>query len=293
LRLTEVLLPLSLIFIMFNIGLSLTPEDFRRVFRMPRGVGVGLVNLLVVSPLLAAVVATVFNLSPVLAVGLVLLGASPGGTMANMYTHLAKGETALSVTMTAVSSVACVITVPLYLGLADNHFGDGQLIGDVSMIGVAARVVAITLVPLLIGMLIRSRNTDWAIRRKPGFDRAALIVLVLVIIAAVVSEWDLIVDNFAKIALAAFALNVVAMAFSFGTARALRLGDKAATAIALELGIHNATVALTVGNLLGNDGFMVPAGVYSLFMFTNGAIFARYMAKRNSGPITPIRGEPV
>ena len=289
----EILLPLSLVFIMFNIGLSLTAEDFRRVFRIPRGVSVGLVNLLLISPLLAAVVATVFNLSPELAIGLVLLGASPGGTMANMYTHLAKGETALSVTMTAVSSVVCVITIPLYLGLADSHFGDGDLIGDVNMLGVAARVVAITLIPLLIGMFVRSRKTDWAMARKQGFDRAALVILVLVVIAAVVVEWDLIVDNFAKIAVAALVLNIVAMGLSFGTAKAVKLGDRMATAIALELGIHNATVALTVGNLLGNDAFMVPAGVYSLFMFTNGAIFARYMSKRNSGPITPVGGEPV
>lgn len=280
---TEVLLPLSLIFIMFNIGLSLTTDDFRRVLRMPRGVAVGMVNLVIVSPFLAAIIAIVFNLSPVLSVGLVLLGASPGGTMANMYTHLAKGETALSVTMTALSSVLCVITVPLYLGLADNHFGNGELIGDVSMLGVAARVIAITLVPLLIGMFVRSRKEAWAMARKPGFDKAAIIVLVVVIILAVASEWHLITDNFAKIALAALALNIIAMAFSFGMARALKLGDRAATAIALELGIHNATVALAVGNLLGDDGFMVPAGVYSLFMFTNGAIFARFMAKRNAG----------
>jgi len=289
----EILLPLSLFFIMFNIGLSLTTDDFRRVLRIPRGVSVGMINLLVVSPFLAAIVAVVFNLSPELSIGLVLLGAAPGGTMANMYTHLAKGETALSVTMTALSSVLCVITIPLYLGLADSYFGDGELIGDVNMLGVAARVVAITLIPLLIGMFVRSRSTEWAMARKRGFDRAAIVILVLVVIAAVTVEWDLIVDNFAKIALAALALNILAMSISFGAAKAVKLGDRSATAIALELGIHNATVALTVGNLLGNDAFMVPAGVYSLFMFTNGAIFARYMSKRNSGPITPVGGEPV
>jgi len=282
----EVLLPLSLTFIMFNIGLSLTTEDFRRVLRIPRGVTVGMVNLLIISPFLAVIVATVFNLSPTLSIGLVLLGAAPGGTMANMYTHLAKGETALSVTMTALSSVLCVITIPLYLGLANSHFGNGEdLIGDVSMWGVAGRVIAITLIPLIIGMVVRSRSTEWAMKRKPGFDKAAIVILVLVVIAAVASEWHLIVDNFAKIALAALTLNVLAMGLSFGIARGLKLTERAATAIALELGIHNATVALTVGNLLGNDAFMVPAGVYSLFMFTNGAIFARYMSKRNQSEV--------
>ncbi len=283
----EVVLPLSLVFIMFNIGLSLTPDDFRRVIRIPKGVAVGMFNLLLVSPFLAAIVAIVFNLDPVLAVGLVLLGAAPGGTMANMYTHLAKGETALSVTLTALSSVLCVITVPLYLTLADNYFGDGNLIDDVNMIGVAARVVVITLLPLIAGMVVRQKKADWTDRKKPGLDRAALVVFVLVVIAAVVSEWDIIADNFAKVALAALTLNLLAMGLSFGAAKALRLSEKAATAIALELGIHNATVAITVGGLLGNDAFMVPAGVYSLFMFINGAFFARYMSRRNSTATVP------
>ncbi|MGK2955634.1 MAG: bile acid:sodium symporter family protein [Solirubrobacterales bacterium] len=287
----EVVLPLSLIFIMFNIGLSLTPEDFRRVLKIPRGVAVGMVNLLFVAPLLAAVVATVFDLDPVLAVGLVLLGSAPGGTMANMYTHLAKGETALSVTLTALSSVLCVITVPVYLKLADNHFGGGNLIDDVNMVGVAARVIAITLVPLVLGMLVSSRKPTWTALRKPSLDRAALIVFVLVVIAAVVSEWDTILDNFAAVALATLTLNLLAMGLSFGAAKALKLGDRAATAISLELGIHNATVAITVGDLLGDDAFIVPAGVYSLFMFTNGALFAWFMARRNkSGGATQTLG---
>ncbi|MBK5232770.1 MAG: bile acid:sodium symporter family protein [Thermoleophilia bacterium] len=283
----EVVLPLSLIFIMFNIGLSLTPDDFRRVIRIPKGVAVGMVNLLLVSPFLAAIVATVFDLDPVLAVGLVLLGAAPGGTMANMYTHLAKGETALSVTLTALSSVLCVITVPLYLKLADNHFGGGNLIDDVNMLGVAARVVVITLLPLGVGMFVRRRRPDWTDRRKPGLDRAALIVFVLVVAAAVASEWSTIVDNFAKVALATLTLNLLAMGISFGAAKALRLTERAATAIALELGIHNATVAITVGSLLGDDAFIVPAGVYSLFMFINGTIFARYMSRRNRSELAP------
>jgi BASS family bile acid:Na+ symporter len=277
----EVVLPLSLMFIMFNIGLSLTTDDFKRVIKMPRGVSVGLLNLLFVSPFLAAAVAIIFDLDPVLAIGLVLLGASPGGTMANMYTHLAKGETALSVTLTAISSVVCVITVPVYLTLADNYFGNGELIRDVNMIGVGARVVAITLVPLLIGMLVRRRKEAWTLLRKPALDRAAMVVFVLVVVAAVASEWEMITDNFAKVAIATLVLNLLAMSISFTAARAVKLGDRAATAIALELGIHNATVAITVGGLLGNDAFMIPAGVYSLFMFINGALFAYYMGRRN------------
>ena len=193
-------------------------------------------------------------------------------------------------TLTALSSVLCVITVPIYPNLADSHFGSGNLIEDVNMIGVGARVVLITLVPLAIGMLVRQRKAEWTERRKAGLDRAALVVFVLVVIAAVAPEWDLIEENFAKVALATLTLNVLAMGISFSAARALKLGERAATAIALELGIHNATVAITVGGLLGNDAFMIPVGVYSLFMFINGGIFARYMSKRNKAAAAAVGG---
>ena len=277
----DILLSVSLLFIMFNIGLELTLADFRRVVEVPRGIAVGLGNLIVISPLLAAVVATVFGLDPVLAVGLVLLGSAPGGTMANMYTSLAKGETALSVSLTAVSSVLCVITVPLYLGLADQHFGDGNLIENVNMVWIGLRVLAITLIPLSIGMFVHARRKGWTDRNKERMNRATLVVFGLVVVAAVASEFDVILENFTKVALACLTLNVLAMGFSFFSARALKLTERAATAISLELGIHNAAVAITVGSLLGNDRFIIPAGVYSLFMFTNGALFARYMYKRN------------
>src|ERR687893_1996312 len=148
---TEALLPLGLAVIMVSLGLSLTPADFRRVVVFPKGVSIGLLNLLAISPLLAFGVAELFSLAPVLAVGLVLLGASPGGTMANLLTHLARGDTALSVTMTAVSSLAAVVTVPLYLGLSIDWF-DAPVGDDVSMAGIVARVFAITVVPLSIGM---------------------------------------------------------------------------------------------------------------------------------------------
>src|SRR5688572_13472768 len=148
-------LPISLAVIMASLGLSLTTDDFKRVLKFPRGVGIGLFNLLLVSPLLAFAIAKLFDLDPALAVGLVLLGASPGGTTANLMTHLARGDTALSVSMTALSSIAAVITVPLYLSLAIDHFG-ADIGDDVGMLGISARVFFITVVPVAIGMLIRA-----------------------------------------------------------------------------------------------------------------------------------------
>src|ERR671910_3000925 len=140
------LLPVALAVIMTSLGMSLTVDDFRRVVVYPRGVSIGLANLVLISPLLAFAIAHAFSLEPALAVGLVLLGASPGGTLANLLTHFARGDTALSITMTAISSVAAVVTVPLFLGLATDHFGAAGLDDDVSVLGLVARVLFLTLV---------------------------------------------------------------------------------------------------------------------------------------------------
>lgn len=170
---TSVVLPAALAVIMATLGMALTPADFKRVVEQPRGVFIGMANLLVVSPLLAFAIATLLNLDPLLAVGLVLLGASPGGTMANFLTHLARGSTALSVTITAISSVCALVVVPLYLGLAIDHFG-AELDAELTMLSIVAKVFAITTVPLAVGMLIRARRTTWAIANEQTVKRAAL-----------------------------------------------------------------------------------------------------------------------
>ena len=282
---TDVLLPVALAVIMISLGLSLTPEDFRRVFVFPKGVAIGLTNLLLISPFLAFGVATLFGLDPVLAVGLVLLGASPGGTMANLLTHLARGDTALSVTMTAVSSLAAVVTVPAYLGLAIAHFDAAGLSDDVSMLGVVARVFAITIVPLSIGMWIRSRSPERVAEFEPRVKRVALVAFVLVVIGAVASELDLLVDNFEAVAAAALCLNVAAMTISFTVARLARLDDRQATAIAMELGIHNSTLAITVASAISTE-LAIPAAVYSAFMFFTAGALARVMNRRNAAVAT-------
>ena len=223
-----------------------------------------------------------FALPAALAAGLVLLGASPGGTMANMLTHLARGDVALSVSMTAISSLAAVITVPLFLGLAIDHFGS-DLGSDVEMLGIVARVFVISIVPLGIGMLIRARAPEWTERNYPGFRKASLIVFVLVVVIAVVAEYEKVLENFAEVAAAALALNLAAMTISFWVARAAGLDDRQTTAIAMELGIHNATLAIAVGATVATE-LAIPAAVYSSFMFVSAGLFARLMHDRNAAP---------
>src|SRR5918998_3332828 len=175
-----ILLPIALAVIMTSLGLSLTLADFKRVFVFPKGVAIGMTNLVLISPLLAFGIAELYDLAPELAVGLVLMGAAPGGTTANLMTHLARGDTALSVTMTAISSLAAVVTVPLYLGLSIDYF-DAGVGDDVSMPGIVARVFIILIVPLAVGMWLRSRDPDRADRSESTLRKVAFGFLVLVI----------------------------------------------------------------------------------------------------------------
>jgi bile acid:Na+ symporter, BASS family len=290
----SIVLPIALIGIMVSLGLGLTVDDFKRVIVYPKGVAIGLTNLLLISPLLAFLMAELFGLPAALAVGIVLLGASPGGAMANMLTHLARGDVALSVTMTAISSVAAVVTVPLFLGLAVDRFGAG-LDADPEMLSVVARVFAITLIPLALGMWVRARREDWVLRNYETARRAALVLFVVAVIVAIAAEHDRVLENFTDVAGAAIALNVVAMAISFTVAKLSRLSDRQATAISMELGIHNATLAIAVAATISTE-LAIPAAVYSSFMFVSAGILARIMYRRNGeaadAPSTPVTSTP-
>jgi bile acid:Na+ symporter, BASS family len=287
--LAEILLPVAIATIMGSLGLALTPADFRRVLVAPRGVAIGMLNLALISPLLAFAMAELFGLPAELAVGLVLLGASPGGMMANMLTHLSRGDTALSVTMTAISSVASVVTVPLFLGLATERFGAGDL-GEVSMPGVVALVFAVTIVPVTIGMGLRQRWPERVAVAYPRVRVASLTLFAIVVLGAIASEYDTVAENVEAVAGAALALNVAAMAVSFAMSRVARLDNRQSTAIALELGVHNSTLAIAVGASLASE-LTIPAAVYSSFMLFTGGAFAWWMSRRNvEAPVATTAG---
>jgi bile acid:Na+ symporter, BASS family len=279
--LATLLLPVALAVIMTSLGISLTVDDFRRVVVYPRGVSIGLANLVLISPLLAFAIAEAYSLEPALAVGLVLLGASPGGTMANLLTHLARGDTALSITMTAISSVAAVVTVPLFLELSTDHFGASGLDEDVSMLGVVARVLLITVIPLSFGMWLRVRRPARVAAIEGKFRRVALAAFAAVVVGVIVAEHERVFDNLDDVAAAAVTLNVAAMAISFAIARVARLDNRQSTAIAIELGIHNSTLAIAVGASIATV-LTIPAAVYASFMFLSAGVFARLMYRRNS-----------
>lgn len=279
--LATAVLAVGLAIIMFALGTSLTVADFRRVVTQPRGVAVGMVNLALVAPLLAFAMAELFDLEPVLAAGLVLLGAAPGGALANLLTHLARGDTALSITMTGVSSVASVVTVPLYLGLAADRFGADDLADELSMPRIVARVFIGIAIPLAAGMWVAARRPEWVAARARAIRRAAIVTFAFVVTAAIVSQSGTVLDSFGPVFGAALALNLAAMSISFIAARLVRLDARQSTAIAIELGVHNAALAVAIGASLDEE-LAVPAAVYSSFMLVTAGVFARVMYRRNA-----------
>lgn len=274
-------LPASLFIIMFSLGMALTLADFRRVVLFPRGISIGMLNLLFISPLLAFTLAIAFKLPPELAVGMVLLGASPGGTTANMLTHLARGDTALSISMTAISSVAAVVMTPLVLSLASAHFMSGELALQLDMSGIVVKVLIITLIPLSLGMLVRAKAEAWSLRNEPLAKKIAMVFFVLVVAAALWAERTHIGDNIAVVGAAVLCLNVLAMSVSFVLSTLAGLNGRQATAVSIELGVHNTTLAMAVGAMV-TPTMVIPAAVYGVFMFFTAGAFARWMHQRNA-----------
>lgn len=277
------MLPLALFVIMTGLGLSLTLADFKRVLLYPKGVSIGLFNLLLLSPFWGFLVAKLLNLPPEMAVGMVLLGAAPGGTTANLLTHLARGDVALSVTMTAVSSVAAVITTPLFLALAWQHFMGASAQIELPMDTIVLRVLIITLIPLAIGMLIRAYATAFALRAEPQVKKLALGFFLLVVVGAIFEVQGELMQYAVTVGSATLLLNLLAMSASYFISRRAKLNLRQSTAIAIELGVHNTTLAMAVAGILASLSplLIVPAAIYGIVMFVTAGLFVWLMQQRN------------
>jgi BASS family bile acid:Na+ symporter len=276
---TNLLLPLALGVVMLGLGLGLTLADFRRVFAMPRAVLVGLGVQTIVLPAVAFGIAVGFGLSPELAVGLMLLAASPGGATANIYSHLARGDVALNITLTATNSVLCLLTLPLIVNLSLAHFMEaGQYVPPPvrKVIEVAVIIVA----PVALGMLLRALAPRISERLAGPVKVFSVAVLVLVIGAALAAEWNRLPAYFAAVGLACLVFNLASMGAGYVVPLAMRLDKRQAIAIAMEIGIHNGTLAIFVAlNVLGSSTMSVPAAIYSIIMFATAAMFGWWVSR--------------
>lgn len=265
--LTTIGLPVALGIIMFGLGLSLTLGDFARVLKQPKAVIVALLCQLVLLPLICFGLVLAFQLPPVLAVGMMMLAASPGGTTANLYSHLFRGDVALNISLTAVNSVISVVTLPIITNLAIAYFNpfDDQLGMQWSKV---LEVFAIVLVPVAIGMLVRRFWPAFAQAMDKPVRIASVIILVVVIAGAVASNWALLVDNFARLALITIVFCLISLAVGYLVPRLLKVGKRQAIAASFEIGIHNATLAIVIAQtVLGSMELSLPAAVYGVLMF--------------------------
>ena len=267
----DVVLPLSLAFIMFSLGLGLTADDFSLVFREPKAFAIGVSNQMLVLPIVGFSIATLSGLEGELAVGVMILACCPGGVTSNILTKLAKGDTALSISYTAVVSVVSVLTLPVIVGLSMDHFDVGG--DDFDILGLGITMFLLTTIPVLIGMVVRSMREEIADKVEKGVNSTAAILFVIIVLAAIISEWDTLMDNIGTLGPSVIALNVVMLTVGYQSAKLLDLEAVKATTVSIESGIQNATVGITVGGLIlaAEDGGLstlsLPSGVYGVLMY--------------------------
>ena len=268
-----VLLPLALAIIMLGLGLTLTLNDFKRVVSYPKAIVIGLVSQMFILPLVCFFIARSFGLSPELAIGLMLLSASPGGPTANLYSHLSKGDVALNISLTAVNSLLTLFTLPLIVNLAIGYFmTSGQVVP--MQFKKVAEVFAMVLIPVSIGMIVNakfpktSKNLD-----KPVKILSALF-LVAVITGVIYQVRANIVSYFQMVGMAALVFNLISIGVGYYLPRLMKLENKQAIAIGMEIGIHNGTLAIFIAlTILGNGVMSIPPVIYSLIMFFTAAAF--------------------
>ena len=274
---TSVLLPTGLAIIMLGMGLTLLPEDFQRVTRYPKAVAVGLVSQLLFLPIVGFLVASIVPMQPEIAVGLIVLALCPGGPSSNMITYLAKGDVALSVTLTALSSAITVFTIPIFVNLSLQYFM-GQNAALALPVGqTMLQIFAIALMPVGLGMLIKQQFPDLARRLEKTANRLAIAFLALIILAIIIREWERVPTFIAQVGIAVVLLNVISMALGFWFGKLFNLKLAQRICIAIEVGIQNATLAIAItAGLLNNPDMAIPAAVYSLFAYATAILAILY-----------------
>ncbi|MCY6489764.1 MULTISPECIES: bile acid:sodium symporter family protein [Leptolyngbya] len=268
---TSVLLPLALAIVMLGMGLSLVAEDFKRITRDPKAVAVGTICQLLLLPLIGVLITLVVPMQPEIAVGLIVLAVCPGGPSSNLITYLAKGDVALSVTLTALSSIATVFTIPIFTNLALQYFL-GQSAAIALPIGqTMLQIFLITLLPTAIGMAIRHQFPDTARRLEKQMSRLAIGLLALIIVLLLVREGSKLPGFLVQVGIGVVLLNLLATLAGFLVGKLFRLPLAQQICIAIEVGIQNGTLAIAItAGLLNNPDMAVPAAVYSLLMYVTG-----------------------
>ncbi|MEM8805503.1 MAG: bile acid:sodium symporter family protein [Cyanobacteria bacterium P01_G01_bin.38] len=283
--LTAVFLPLALFIIMLGMGLGLTVKDFQRILVEPKAVILGLMAQLIMLPVVGFLLATLFPLAPELAVGIMILAACPGGPTSNMVTYLVQGNVALSITLTAISSLVTVFTIPWVVNLAMGVFMEETTALQLPFFETVIQIAIITLIPVALGMTLNHYAPRAAANIEKWVKWLSLFFLALIIVGLLAKERDQVASFFLQVGWAALALNGVAMALGFAIANLANLSERSAKSITVEVGIQNGTLAIAIASaptFLNNPSMAIPAAIYSLIMFATSAIFAGLVGRQPS-----------
>lgn len=281
-NISTIILAASLFIIMLGMGLSLVIDDFKRIVSYPKAVAVGLFNQLILLPVIAFLIVSVFPTKPEIAIGIMILAACPGGATSNLIAHLAKGDTALSVSLTALSSFITLLTIPFIVNFSLSYFAiPGQNI-QLDVLKTIIQILVIVVIPIIIGMFIRKINEGFALKMEKPVKIASAAVLALVIIGLVAKEKSNIASYFQQAGVIALTLNVATMLVGYFSAKLFKINKEMATSISIESGIQNGTLAITIAVILLNKPeYGIAPAIYSLIMFLTGGfvIFLGNMKK--------------
>ncbi len=273
--LLSILLPLALGIIMFGLGLSLSVADFSRVIIYPKAVIIGLLCHMLILPAVCFVIAKLFNLTPEIAVGLILLSASPGGVTSNFFSHLAKGDVVLSITLTAIASLLCIFSLPLIVNFSMQVFMDESRYIPLQFMEVL-QIFIIILVPVIIGMIVLKKNPLLAVKLQKPVKLFSLLFLLALILMQVIKERENLGSFWQQTGMAVLSFNVISLAAGFFIPRLFKISIKQSIAISMGSGIRNGTLAITIAltpSLLNNSTMSIPAAIYSLVMYITAGVF--------------------
>ena len=276
----DVFLPLALAFIMFALGLGLTGNDFLRVIRQPRDFFVGTFSQIILLPIIAFILVKLWPISPELAIGVMIIAAAPGGVTSNILTSFARGDVALSISLTAIISLLSVITVPFIILTSIMLIDNSALDLDISLTNMAISMFLIVTVPVIIGMIFRKFASNVAIKFEPIAKKISAVLFVIVLLGAILAEKDNVVSYFAQAGLITLVLNVVMMIVAYYIAQLLASGTEQKKCITIECGLQNGTLAIFVAtSIFGGGMYVIPAATYSLIMFGTSLIFVYLVRK--------------
>ena len=280
----DIFLPASLIFIMLTLGLGLESSDFTNLVRKPRSFFVGLTNQILLLPLVTYIIILVFGITKEAAVGMMILACCPGGVTSNIITKLAKGDTALSISYTAFNSILAIVTLPLIVGFSMKSFM-GQEAPDVNILSLGLTMFFITAVPVGIGLLIREKNKYYADKLEPKASKISTILFAIIILGALLSEWETFINNFVLLGPAIVLLILTMLIIAYKSSKLFKMSDKQSITVAIESAMQNGTVGITVGNLIINPEsglsiLSIPSGVYSILMYLICLPFVFWFLKR-------------